>query len=124
MTNSSEFSTDQLVSNIVEGIENIKGEDITLMDLRELENTVCKYFIICSAKSNTQAKALSSNIQKEVSKNLQEKPWHVEGESNAQWILIDYVDVVVHIFLGEARAYYDIEGLWGDAQITELSNPN
>ena len=68
-------------------------------------------------------KALAGSVQKVVGKELKEKPWHVEGEQNAEWVLIDYVNVVVHVFAKNTRAYYDIEGLWGDAKITYLS-PN
>ena len=89
-----EISSNQLISNIIAGIEKVKGTDITIMDLREVENTVCDYFILC--------------------------PWHVEGEANAEWVLIDYVDVVVHIFQTKIREHYDLEGLWGDAKIINL----
>lgn len=116
-------STDQLITKILKGIDEIKGEDVQLLDLREIENTVCEYFIICSGNSTTQVKALAGSVQKVVGKELKEKPWHVEGEQNAEWVLIDYVNVVVHVFAKNTRAYYDIEGLWGDAKITYLS-PN
>ena len=116
-------STDQLITKILKGIDEIKGEDVQLLDLREIENTVCEYFIICSGNSTTQVKALAGSVQKVVGKELKEKPWHVEGEQNAEWVLIDYVNVVVHVFSKNTRAYYDIEGLWGDAKITYLS-PN
>jgi ribosome-associated protein len=88
------ISTDQLISTIIKGIEDVKGEEIQLLDLREIENTVCDYFIVCSGNSNTQVKALSGAIQKVVGKEAQEKAWHVEGESVAEWVLIDYVNVV------------------------------
>lgn len=114
-------SIDELISIIINGIEEVKGEDIQLLDLREIENTVCDYFIICSGNSNTQAKAISNSVQKMVGKQGQEKAWHVEGESVAEWILMDYVNVVVHVFQKETRAFYDIEGLWGDAKVTTIS---
>ena len=122
MTKNKSVSTDNLISTIISGIEEVKGEDIQLLDLREIENTVCQYFIVCSGNSNTQVKAISGSIQKLVGKEVQEKPWHVEGEQSAEWILVDYVDVVVHVFQKPVRAHYDIEGLWGDAKITNLSN--
>ena len=115
-----QVSTDDLISVIIQGIEEVKGEDIQLLDLREIENTVCDYFIICSGNSNTQVKAISGSIQKIVSKQLKDKPWHIEGEANAEWILMDYVNVAVHIFQKQIRDYYDIESLWGDAKITEI----
>tara|TARA_B100000809_G_scaffold265985_1_gene326660 strand:- start:1995 stop:2366 length:372 start_codon:yes stop_codon:yes gene_type:complete len=115
------ISTDELISIIINGIEEVKGEDIQLLDLRDIENTVCEYFVVCSANSNTQVKAISSSIQKFVGKQGQEKAWHVEGESMAEWVLLDYVNVVVHVFQKQIREFYDIEGLWGDAKITTIS---
>lgn len=115
------ISTDELISIIIGGIEEVKGEDIQLLDLRNIENTVCDYFVVCSANSNTQVKAISSSVQKFVGKQGQQKAWHVEGESIAEWVLIDYVNVVVHIFQKQVREFYDIESLWGDATITSIS---
>ena len=116
------ISTDQLISTIIKGIEDVKGEEIQLLDLRKIENTVCDYFIVCSGNSNTQVKALSGAIQKVVGKEAQEKAWHVEGESVAEWVLIDYVNVVVHVFQKHIRDFYDIESLWGDAKVTKISS--
>ena len=107
--------TDQLITEIVRGIEEIKGQDIEILDLREIENTVCDYFVICNGTSNTQVNAIVNSVQKLVSKALQEKPWHVEGSNNAEWVLLDYVHVVVHVFQKQIRDFYNIEGLWGDA---------
>ena len=114
-------STDQLISTIIQGIEEVKGNDIDILDLRAIDNTVCDYFIICNGSSNTQVNAITNSIQKMVSKELKDKPWHVEGSENAEWVLMDYVNVVVHIFQKHIREYYDIEGLWGDAKITSIS---
>lgn len=110
-------STDELIALILQGIEEMKGVEINLLDLREIENTVCDYFIICNGTSNTHVNAIVSSIQKTVSKAIYEKPWHVEGSENAEWVLMDYVDVVVHVFQKPVREFYDIEGLWGDAKI-------
>ena len=107
--------TDQLITEIVRGIEEIKGQDIEILDLREIENTVCDYFVICNGTSNTQVNAIVNSVQKTVSKAIQEKPWHVEGSNNAEWVLLDYVHVVVHVFQEQIREFYNIEGLWGDA---------
>ena len=115
-----QVSTDDLIAVIFQGIDEVKGENIQLLDLRDIENTVCDYFIICSGNSNTQVKAISGSIQKTVSKQTKDKPWHIEGESNAEWILMDYVNVVVHVFQKQIRDFYDIESLWGDAKITEI----
>ncbi|MBX2829490.1 MAG: ribosome silencing factor [Flavobacteriaceae bacterium] len=115
-----EASTDQLVTQIIKGIEEVKGQDIQILDLREIENTVCDYFIICNGTSNTQVNAIVNSIQKTVSKALQEKPWHVEGRDNAEWVLMDFVHVVVHVFQRHIREFYDIEGLWGDAKTVAI----
>ncbi|HIE44651.1 MAG TPA: ribosome silencing factor [Flavobacteriaceae bacterium] len=115
-------STDLLITEIIKGIEEVKGENITILDLRDLENTVCDYFIICDGNSNTQVSAISGSIQKIVGKNAQEKPWHVEGEGTSEWVLVDYVNVVVHIFQKQIREFYALEELWGDAKITKISS--
>ena len=113
-------NADQLITNIVEGIEDVKGQHINILDLRDIENTVCDYFIICEGTSNTQVNAIVNSIQKKVSKATKDKPWHIEGSENAEWVLMDYVNVVVHVFQKHIREYYDIESLWGDAKMTEI----
>ena len=113
-------SADELIALILQGIEDVKGQDIILLDLREIDNTVCDYFIICNGTSNTQVNAIVGSIQKTVSKAIKDKPWHIEGENNAEWVLMDYVNVVVHVFQKHIREFYDIEGLWGDAKFTEI----
>jgi ribosome-associated protein len=117
---SNNTSSDNLITFTINGIEDVKGQNITILDLREIENTVCDYFIICDGTSNTQVNAIVNSVQKKVSKNTKEKPWHIEGTENAEWVLMDYVDVVVHVFQKHTRQYYDIENLWGDAKITEI----
>ena len=115
-------SADELIALILEGIEDVKGVDINLLDLREIENTVCDYFIICNGTSNTHVNAIVPSVQKKVSKAIQDKPWHVEGSENAEWVLMDYVNVVVHVFQKHIREFYDIEGLWGDAKVTMVES--
>ncbi len=115
-----ENETDQLITQIINGIEDVKGQSIEILDLREIENTVCDYFIICNGTSNTQVNAIVSSIEKKVSKALKEKAWHIEGSENAEWILMDYVHVVVHVFQKHIREYYDIESLWGDAKTVKI----
>ncbi|WP_457616178.1 ribosome silencing factor [Lutibacter sp.] len=117
-------NTDDLIATILKAIDEVKGVDVKILDLREIENTVCDYFIICTGTSNTHVSAISGIIQKHVGKSIKEKPWHVEGENNAEWILIDYVDVVVHVFQKHVREFYDIESLWGDAKTTTISLAN
>jgi ribosome-associated protein len=113
-------NADQLISAIIDGIEDVKGQNINILDLRDIENTVCDYFIICDGTSNTQVNAIVNSIQKKVSKEIKDKPWHIEGSVNAEWVLMDYINVVVHVFQKHTREYYDIESLWGDAVTTEI----
>lgn len=115
-------NNDDLLANIIKGIEEVKGNDIDILDLREIDNTVCDYFVICSGTSNTQVNAIVHSIQKVVSKELKDKPWHVEGTENGEWVLMDYVNIVVHVFQKHIREYYNIESLWGDARITSIAN--
>ncbi|WP_452598568.1 ribosome silencing factor [Pontimicrobium sp. MEBiC01747] len=117
-----ETNADALITTIISGIEDVKGQHINILDLREIDNTVCDYFIICEGTSNTQVNAIVSAVQKKVSKELRDKPWHVEGLDNAEWVLIDYVNVVVHVFQKQIREYYDIESLWGDAKTTLIES--
>ena len=121
MTNKIE-SKPILLDEIVHGIENVKGEDIQVLDLTEIDNTPCDYFVICSGNSNTQVSAIVGSVQKNVSKLLKEKPFHTEGSAVAEWVLIDYVNVVVHVFQKQIREYYNIEELWGDAKTTQITS--
>ena len=120
----SNASADKLITSILKAIDEIKEEDIQILDLREIENTVCDYFVICTGTSNTHVNAIAGIVQKQVSKEIQEKPWHVEGEQNSEWVLLDYVNVVLHVFQKHVREFYDIESLWGDAKITSISQPS
>ncbi|CAI8239307.1 MAG: Ribosomal silencing factor RsfS [Flavobacteriaceae bacterium] len=118
----SKSTEDALISTIISGIENVKGLDVSLLDLRDLDNTVCSYFLVCSGSSNTHVNAIVSAVQKTVSKELKEKPFHTEGADNAEWVLIDYVNIVVHVFQKHIRTYYNIEELWGDAKTTKIAS--
>ena len=111
----------KLIRLIIDAIENVKGNEISLLDLRKLDNRVSDYFIICDGNSNTQVNAIIGSIIKNVSKKLRDKPWGVEGTENAEWVLLDYIDVVVHVFQKEKREFYDLESLWGDAKKIELN---
>ena len=112
--------TDTLITKIIKGIKNVKGVEIDLLDLRVIENTVCDYFLICNGTSNTHVKAIVSSVQKTVSKSITEKPFHIEGEDNGEWVLIDYIDVVVHVFQKQVREHYNLKSLWGDAISTKI----
>ncbi len=109
-----------LVDQIIEGLEDIKGENILVLDLRNLENSICDFFVIAEGNSNTQVNALANAVEKRVRENLNDKPWHTEGSGNAEWVLLDYVHVAVHIFQRSVREFYDLESLWGDAKITKM----
>lgn len=111
-----------LVEKIIEAIQDTKGEDVLVFDLSNIENAVAETFIICSGNSNTQVSAISGNIEKKVRNDLRDRPWHVEGNENAMWVLLDYVSVVVHVFQKQVREYYDIETLWGDAKVTRIED--
>jgi len=107
-----------LAKKISQLILDKKGEDVKILDIRKLTN-ISDYFVIASASSDTQVKAIADYISKET-KKIDERPWHNEGMTNMNWVLLDFVDVVVHIFLTESRKFYNLEGLWADADVTEV----
>jgi ribosome-associated protein len=100
---------------VIKGIQDKKGINIVCLDLRNIKNAVCDWFVVCHGDSNTQVEAIADSVIEEVRKSTGEKPWHKEGTENAYWVLVDYVDVVVHVFYREAREFYGIESLWADA---------
>jgi ribosome-associated protein len=104
------------------GIQEKKGNDIVRLDLRELNSAASDYFIICNADSATQVKAIADSVEDEIYKKTQSNPWKKEGQENAEWIILDYFDVVVHIFKTDKRNFYGIEDLWGDAQSTSYQS--
>jgi|TARA_B110000263_G_scaffold250183_1_gene271311 ribosome-associated protein len=115
-------NTETLISKIIGGIDDVKGVKVNILDLREIQNTVCSYFIICNGTSNTHVNAIVNSVQKNVSKNLKEKPYHTEGQENSEWVLIDYIDVVVHVFQKQIRDRYNLENLWGDARSIQIAS--
>ena len=110
-----ETSSAVLSDEIITAIEDIKGEEIVKLDLRNIDNSVADFFVVCSGGSNTHTSSIAQFISKEVSKKLHEKPFKTEGQQNAEWVLMDYVNVIAHIFYKETRSIYSIEDLWGDA---------
>jgi ribosome-associated protein len=112
-----EFTAEQIRDFIVRGMQEKKGQDIVVMDLRNVRNAICDYFVLCSGNSDTQIDAISTSIEEEVYKASKQDPWHKEGKMNREWILLDYVDVVAHVFKKDRRSFYDLEQLWGDAEI-------
>ena len=113
-----------LIEKIVDGISDVKGENIKMIDLRKIENRICDFYIICSGSSNIHVSAILESVKKKISKSLKEKPSHTEGEENAEWILLDYINVVVHIFQEKVREFYKIEELWGDCKINIIPIKN
>jgi len=122
--NKKQLKSDELTALIVEGIKEKKGENIVQLNLKGLDGAITDYFVICEANSSTQIDAIKDSIEDTVRKKIGEKPWHTEGTTNLEWVLLDYVDVVAHIFDRETRSHFDLEGLWADAKMTEISADN
>jgi len=117
-----EVSSEKLNDVIVKGMQEKKATDIVVMDLRKLKNASADFYILCSGNSDKQLDAIAESIDAEVFKALKENPRSVEGKKNKEWMLIDYFDVVVHVFRKDRRQYYALEKLWGDAEITEIES--
>lgn len=107
---------------IVDAIQDVKGKNILKLDLRKLDASPSEFFIVCEGESTTQVKAISGKVHKRVKDELSLMPNHTEGKESGQWVLVDYFNVVVHIFYPEARKFYELEDLWSDAEITEYQN--
>lgn len=110
-----------LIDAVVDGILDIKGKNISVLDLTGLHNRVCDYYIICQADSSTQVNAIADAVGETVKKRINERPYHSEGFQNSEWILIDYVTVVVHVFQSHIREFYNLEALWADAEVTKIA---
>ncbi len=108
-------ASEKLVETIVEGIHRVKGQDVISLQMNDLDHAFCDYFVICHGSSNTQVDAIADSVQEAVREEAQEKPWHKEGLNNATWVLLDYGNVLVHIFQKEYRDFYKLEDLWADA---------
>jgi ribosome-associated protein len=108
--------------NIVEGMQEKKAKEIVCIDLRNVKNAVTDFFIVCHADSKTHIEAIAKSVEEFVFKKLGEEPVHVEGKTNSEWILMDYFNVVAHIFRQEQRQYYGIERLWADAEIQRIAS--
>ena len=117
-----EIETEGIVLSVIEGLREVKGFNIKVFDLTGIDKAVCDCFVVAEGNSTTQVSALADSVEEKVLQNTGDKPWHVEGKTNSEWVLLDYVDVVVHIFLPETRRFYDLDGLWSDARIIEISN--
>ena len=116
---SQKTAIDLLTEAVIRALQDRKAKDIKLMDLRGISGAVSDFFIVCHGESSTQVEGLARNVEQEVEKETGEIPAHIEGTKNAQWVLIDYISVVVHIFQPEQRSYYGIERLWADAELRD-----
>jgi ribosome-associated protein len=115
-------ASQKLSEVIVKGMQEKKANDIVVMDLRKVKNAVADFFVLCSGNSDKQLDAIAESVDAEVYKTLKENPWHSEGKNNKEWVLLDYIDVVVHVFRKDKREFYALERLWGDADITEIED--
>ena len=109
-----------LVKKITEGIQEKKGKNIIIADLTNIEDTICKYFVICQGNSPSQVNAIVDSVKEFAHKGANSKPYAVDGLRNAEWVAMDYADVLVHVFLPETRAFYNLEHLWADAKLTQI----
>jgi len=117
-------TTEHLIDAIIEGVRRKKGREIIDMDLSKLNNTECNHFIICHGNSNTQVEAIARSIEETVEEYTGQNVWHTDGYKNAQWILLDYSEIMVHIFQLEWRKHYDLEQLWADADFINYNSEN
>ena len=115
-------AADILANVIIEGMQENKAKEIVCLNLKEIETAVCDYFIICHGTSNTHVSAIADSVINETIKTLKDKPFNKEGLENGEWILLDYGNVVAHIFQREIRDFYNIEKLWGDADIDHIKD--
>ncbi|MFO8000748.1 MAG: ribosome silencing factor [Marinilabilia sp.] len=118
------MTSEELVEAVVTGIQEKKGTNITVLDLRNIENMIAEFFVICEGESNVHVDAVSDAVEDFVRKDAGEKPFHVEGKQNAEWILLDYMNVVVHVFQKPVRRFYRLEDLWADAGRTDIEELN
>lgn len=112
--------TSVLIESIKEGIQEKKGKEIVIADLTEIEDAICNYFVICQGNSPSQVAAIVDSIKETVRKQADEKPFAVDGLRNAEWVALDYADVLVHVFLPEVRNFYNLEHLWADAKLSRI----
>ena len=122
--NNKEKKSQLLCDTIVEGMQENKAQDIVILDLRDISSAVADFFVICSGESSTQVDGITSSVVRHTRKEIQDRPWHTEGKGSSEWVLIDYVTVVAHVFYKTAREFYDLEDLWADAKRINIPNLN
>jgi ribosome-associated protein len=113
-----------LCDTVVEGMQEMKAKDIVVLDLRGISGAVSDFFVVCTGDSSVQVEGISSAVARHTRAVLQERPWHIEGKGPSEWVLVDYVSVVAHIFYKPARDFYELEDLWADAKRTNIPNLN
>ncbi|HSH20656.1 MAG TPA: ribosome silencing factor [Draconibacterium sp.] len=116
--------TDKILDGVLEGIRRIKGKEITIVDLNTISHTECGYFVICHGTSTTQANSIALSVEETVKELTGVNAWHKDGYRNSIWILLDYGDIMVHVFQKDSRDFYNLEGLWADAKTTKLKDDN
>lgn len=119
-TNNNSTLSEKMSQVVVRGMQEKKALDIVVMDLRKIKNAIADFFVLCSGSSDTQLDAIVDSVDEEVYKVFKESPWHSEGKTNKEWMLLDYANVVVHVFRKDKREFYALENLWGDAQILHI----
>ncbi|MDR0961259.1 MAG: ribosome silencing factor [Mediterranea sp.] len=112
--------TKKLIKQITEGIQNKKGKNIVIADLSGIDDTICNYLIICQGNSASQVNAIVESVREYAVKGAQSKPFSIDGLRNAEWVAMDYSDVLVHVFLPDKRVFYNLETLWADARLTQI----
>jgi ribosome-associated protein len=120
MKQKKQITAEDLCRCVVNGMLEKKANNVVVMDLRNVKNAITDFFVICSGNSDTQIDAIATSIEDEVFKITKQHPWHSEGKQQKEWILMDYVEVVAHVFRKDRREFYDLESLWGDAEISEI----
>jgi len=118
----SDINSQELSEIVVAGMQEKKAIDIVILDLRKISKAVADFFVICSGNSDTHIASIADSVEEFIYKQANEAPWQKEGRENKEWILIDYVSIVVHIFQKDKRSYYELEDLWGDAEITHINS--
>ena len=125
MTKTIKKSASESICNaIVDGMQDNKAQNIVVLDLRKIDSSICDFFVICTGESSTQVEGITDSIARVTRKKVKEKPWHIEGKSNKEWVLLDYVTVVAHVFYKEVREFYQLEELWSDAIRRDVPNLN
>jgi ribosome-associated protein len=120
----SKGETDKILDGVLEGIQRIKGKEITIVDLNTINHSECGFFVICHGTSTTQANSIALSVEETVKEITGVDAWHKDGYRNSIWILLDYGDIMVHVFQKDAREFYNLEGLWADAKTTKIKDEN